>query len=529
MLCAVLASVGASAATARSAPAPAAGVVHTEGGSVRGTVAGDYRTFQGIPYAAPPTGSLRWAPPAPAAHWDGIRNATKPGNDCPQSADLLGDPGSNTEDCLYLNVTTPTNVDGQRLPVLFWIHGGGFYFGSGTPYEAQRLATQGHAVVVTINYRLGALGYLAHPALDRTQAQPSGDYGMQDQQAALRWVHRNIAAFGGDAANVTVAGESAGAVSTCAQLVSPAAAGLFARVIVQSGPCSETNQWPHSDGYWFARPRATAERQGTALAASLGCAKTKDVVGCLRRVPAAKVLAASDGGGYGPAYGGGSVLPIGPEQALATGRFNRVPVIDGTTHDEHSTFIWAIETYSHQKYTPASDRKLLTDFFGPTATTRIMAQYPLSAYSSPSVQLSRLFTDYSWSCQAIKTDSQLKRYVPTYGYEFADENPPWGKGMPKADFPTGALHVGELQYLFNDTQFPGPQTTSQKLLSTQMVEYWTHFMRTGNPNGPKTATWNQFGSARDVQSLAPEPAGINPVDLGVEHRCGFWSTIRPLK
>ena len=218
-------------------------VVHTTSGAVRGTLAGGYRTFAGIPYAAPPVGRLRWTSPQKAKTWTGTRDATQPGNACPQTAGFLGDPASDTEDCLYLNVTTPRNTGENKLPVMFWIHGGGFYSGSGSLYGAQRLATEGNVIVVTLNYRLGVFGFLAHPALDG-KTHKSGDYGLEDQQAALRWVHDNAKAFGGDAGNVTLFGESAGGISTCSHLAAPASKGLFQRAIIQSGPCTLEGQWP---------------------------------------------------------------------------------------------------------------------------------------------------------------------------------------------------------------------------------------------------------------------------------------------
>ncbi|WP_245645293.1 carboxylesterase/lipase family protein [Pseudonocardia acaciae] len=500
-------------------------VVGTDDGPVRGTVADGYRTFQGIPYAAPPVGKLRWAPPAPVTPWEQARDATRPGNTCPQSASLLDDPASDTEDCLYLNVTTPDHAENEKLPVMFWIHGGGFYFGSGHAYQALRMATRGRVVVVTLNYRLGALGYLAHPEFGKLGEDLEGNYGMQDQQAALRWVRRNIERFGGDEDNVTVFGESAGGVSTCAQVASPAAEGLFARAIVQSGPCAETKEWPHDDGYWFARPRGRAEAQGLALAKTLGCADAKTAVECLRTVPTEKVLAASDGGGYGPMYGGGGdVLPIGPAEAIRTGAFNRVPVMHGITRDEHSTFIWAIETFTRHSYNADDYRQLITEFFGPNAN-RVLAQYPLTDYSSPSLALSTLFSDYSWGCPAVTTADELSKHVPTYAYEFADRNPPWGKDMPKANFPTGAMHIGEIQYLFNNPEFPGPLSADQQKLSDAMIDYWTRFARAGDPNGGPTPNWPAYRSVGDVLSLAPSPEGIRPVDLGAEHRCGFWRSI----
>src|SRR3984885_6148143 len=239
-----------SAGAGRAAAAPSSGssgpVVNTAGGLVRGTSSSGVSTFLGLPYAAPPVGDLRWRPPAPAAGWRGIRDATQFGPSCPQAqvGNPLLPPGTISEDCLYLNVYAPAvgSDDQGGRPVLVWIHGGGLVQDGARDYDGSKLAADG-VVVVTINYRLGALGFLAHPALASRPGGSAGNYGLMDQQAALRWVQRNIARFGGDPRNVTIAGQSAGGLSVLAQLVSPGARGLFQRAIVQSGAFA-LNQQP---------------------------------------------------------------------------------------------------------------------------------------------------------------------------------------------------------------------------------------------------------------------------------------------
>ena len=493
-------------------------VVRTDDGAVRGTAADDYRTFEGIPYAAPPVGRLRWASPQHAAAWTGTRDATEPGNACPQNAGFLGDAASETEDCLYLNVTTPRHTAGKKLPVMFWVHGGGFYSGSGSLYGARRLASEGNVIVVTPNYRLGVFGFLAHPSLDHG-ASKSGDYGLEDQQAALRWVRDNAAAFGGDAGNVTLFGESAGGMSTCSHLAAPASAGLFKQAIIQSGPCTMAGQWPYADGNWTVRPRKVAERQGEATAAKLDC----DDADCLRGKSVKDLLEASEGGqGFGPAAGGGGVLPQAPAQALAGGDFAHVPVVQGTTHDEHRTFVAAIESFTEHVVTDADYRKDITDFFGKRTAHKILAEYPSSAYDSPSTALATVWTDSAWSCPALGTDRLLSAYVPTYAYEFADAKAPWVSDSPAPSFPTGAFHAAELQYLFEDAQFRTPLTAAQQGLSDQMIGYWTRFAHTGNPNGDAAPTWPRFDGSH-VQSL--RTGGTGQTSLGTEHRCGFWQSL----
>ena len=272
---AVLAA-SAGGAVASSASGSTDPIVRIDGGLVRGADAAGVNSFLGLPYAAPPTGNLRWRPPQPAAGWSGVRDATTFGPSCPQAPSPFAPPGQFSEDCLYLNVYTPAarSSFGGR-PVLVWIHGGGLEQDGARDYDGTKLAADG-VVVVTINYRLGALGFLAHPALASHGA--AGNYGLMDQQAALRWVQRNIARFGGDPGNVTIAGQSAGGLSVLAQMVSPGARGLFQRAIVQSGTFA-LNQ----------RPLAVAEAAGQTFATAVGCADQS--AACLRSAPVSALVA----------------------------------------------------------------------------------------------------------------------------------------------------------------------------------------------------------------------------------------------
>lgn len=239
----VLAAAGTIGLLVTGAAVPATGepsnvrdVAQTDRRPVRGVVGEDFRVFHGIPYAAPPVGELRWRPPQPAPRWREPLDATAPRNECAQTPHFNW-PGSDHEDCLFLNVTTPRHTH-DRLPVMVWIHGGGFTNGTGSDHDARKLAVEGDVVVVTINYRLGPLGFLALPSLsEENPGIQSGNYGIEDQQAALRWVRHNATAFGGDPGNVTIFGGSSGSGSVCAHLVSPTAAGLFHRAIMQSFAC----------------------------------------------------------------------------------------------------------------------------------------------------------------------------------------------------------------------------------------------------------------------------------------------------
>src|SRR5579875_794989 len=311
---------GQDAASGQGTAGPVAG---TADGAVRGLANGAVDEFLGIPYAAPPVGALRWRPPQPAASWSGVRDATTFAPHCPQPASPFGE-ASTSEDCLYLNVFTPSQrAAGPGYPVMVWIHGGAFVSGESNDYDPTQLVEDG-VTVVTFNYRLGALGFLAHPALADANGQ-SGDYGLMDQQAALRWVQRNIASFGGDPRSVTIFGESAGGLSVLAQVASPQARGLFDRAIVESGSYNLSQA-----------SLASAEAAGEAFAAKAGCAS--QTAACLRSLPVSTILADQDAAGYTPNINT-EVLPETLETAFAAGDFNRVPIVNGTNHDEWRLFV----------------------------------------------------------------------------------------------------------------------------------------------------------------------------------------------
>jgi para-nitrobenzyl esterase len=401
---------------------------------------------------------------------------------------------------------------------MVWIHGGGFVNGSGAFYDATRLAVRGDVVAVTVNYRLGVFGFLSHRDLPN-----SGNFGLQDQQAALRWVRRNVGAFGGDPRNVTVFGESAGAMSTCAQLTSPSAKGLFHRAIVQSGPC--TMSWPANALFMGGPagtpflPRAEANAEGLAMAKRLGCADGANAAVCLRAKPVADLL--SQEVAVAPVYGT-AFLPVNPPRAIARGLFHRVPVISGTTRDENTLFV----AMAQQPISVTQYHQLVRKAFGEQAA-KVEAKYPLAAYASPSLAWATLTTDRVWACPSLDTNRLFARRVPTYSYEFADRAAP--PIFPFPDWiPAGASHGSELMYLFTLVGFEPPFTPGQRKLSDQMIRYWARFAAAGNPNG-KGPRWPGFAAPSQtvpyVQSLAPGPGGIRPVDIAVEHHCGFWSTL----
>jgi para-nitrobenzyl esterase len=512
---------GVGGAAASPASGGASPIVHIDGGLVRGASAAGVNSFLGLPYAAPPTGKLRWRPPQPAASWSGVRDATQFGAACPQAltANPFLPPGTISEDCLNLNVYTPTPRSGSHRPVLVWIHGGGLVQDGGRNYDGTKLAADG-TVVVTINYRLGALGFLAHPALASHGA--AGNYGLMDQQAALRWVQRNIAQFGGDPRNVTIAGQSAGGLSVLAQIVSPSTRGLFQKAIVQSGTFA-LNQ----------RPLAAAEASGETFAQSVGCAD--QTAACLRSVPVSDLV--SKFGVEIPGVVDGSVLtqPIGT--ALARGQFARVPVINGITHDEELLFVAGLGITVSQgtniplagdPMNPANYQANIAQALGvPAARAAAIAnEYPLSAYPSPVAAFSLLVSDASFACPALQVDRwTATRGVPTYAYQFNDDNAPLNILPPDKQHMGLSTHGTELPYLFDQPNAPFPVTRTltpdQQALAASMRTAWASFAASGNPS-TRALSWPPIGNGTKVLSLVPLQSQVT-TDFAAAHHCSFWA------
>ncbi|WOX13175.1 carboxylesterase/lipase family protein [Streptomyces sp. N50] len=493
---------------ARPATAATDTTIRTHDGRVRGAAHDGYRTFEGIPYAAPPVGRLRWAPPHRVLPWSGVRDATEPASACPQPAGEV--PGGSTdEDCLHLNVTTPDGAaPAHPRPVIVWLHGGGFTTGAGSSYDAHRMATRGDVVVVTVDYRLGALGFLAHGRLPG-----SGTFGLADQQAALRWVRAEIGSFGGDAHDVTLAGESAGGYSVCAQLASPAAAGLFDRAIIESGPCTGSPDRPFAPS---SVPLSTARATGADLTAKLGCGSAHDVLACLRRVPVARLLTAQDTDQQ-PAHSS-PLLPDDPAVAIAAGRFHHVPVLIGGNHDEGNGWAAGIVQAGYP-VTPGTWPDVAAAFF-PAEARAVVREYPVHASDGGPV-FGAAIGDADFACPTARTGALLAAQVPVWRYEFADEHaPPLTSGTPP--FPLGAPHASELPYLFDLGGRPRDLTAAQHRLADTMVGYWTRFARTGDPNALSSPRW----SRHTVLSLAPDHV-VPTRTARVRHHCAFWDT-RPI-
>lgn len=483
--------------------------VQTAKGTIRGYKKSGVNYFLGIPYAKPPVGKLRWANPVSPDRWSGVRDATRYGNFCAQNKDLgdFGAPGTD-EDCLYLNVFTPNYSihNPRRLPVMFWMHGGG-NTGSGNQYDGSTLAKEQNVVVVTINFRLGALGYLFHPALDDGGA--TAQFWLRDQQFAMGWVRDNIENFGGDRNNVTIFGESYGGEDTLSHIISPAAKGLFQKAIMESGPSN-----------YFSRlvPLAEAEERGKAFATSIGC--PDQTAACLRKVPVKTIL---DAQSYfrGP-VNDGHVITSSPYDAIRSGRFNRVPIFDVTNHDEDRWFVAFDEVSSGHVITADEYPAQLQASFGSTAAA-VQKLYPLRAFDSPSGALAAAQTDRGYPCQVRSLDVDAARHTAVYGAEFNDPKSPGI--LPPVSFPLLASHTHEIQYIFAGWKgvYQGkvtPFTRQQSKLAKDMRAIWATFARSGRLPIPRIVNNNYL-------ILSLEPSGIRLTgDFYRDHKCGFWNSVR---
>jgi para-nitrobenzyl esterase len=492
-------------------------VVNTTNGPVRGTWTSSQRRFLGVRYAASTAGAKRWTPPVAPAHWNTPADATQFGSGCPQPPSPFGIPSTN-EDCLFLNVFTPVPAVLPRRPVMVWFHGGALYLGQSTGYDPTKLVDQG-TIVVTVNYRLGALGFMAHPELTaQSSDHASGNYGLMDQQLALKWIQQNIANFGGDPDNVTIFGQSAGGLSVLSHMVSPGSAGLFDRAIVQSGAI--TLDTP---------PLAVAEAQGTDLANRAAC----ENLACVRALPVADLLAVQlppGAIGYFPDIDG-KVLTQSYRTAFTSGNFNRVPVISGTTHDEWRLFVGLGELQAGGPLPPEAYGPAIVGTLGPQvvpALPAIMAQYPLSNYGgNASLALSAVGTDAIFGCNGLTAAQLISQYVPVWTYEFNDPNA-INYIIPPVSFPYGAYHAGEIQYVLGVTpNFPvPPMTANQQALAEDMVIYWSQFARIGNPNGIGAPLWLRSNQTDWLQSLVvPTPVRSSGNAFAIEHKCGFWAAL----
>ena len=476
----------------------AASPILMDSGAVQGTRTNDIVVYKGIPYAAPPLGDLRWREPQPVTPWKGVRAADTFAPACLQKGvSMPGEtPPTVSEDCLYLNIWAPAGKATAHWPVIVWIHGGGYSNGSASMplYWGDRLARKG-VIVVTIAYRLGPLGYLAHPELTQESAHhSSGNYGLMDQVAALEWVQRNIAAFGGDAKRVTIAGQSAGAMAVSMLMTSPRATGLFQRAIGESGGLFEPLEL--APGYLLAN----AERDGQKYVASLGVASLQE----LRRLPAADLLGGTANAITHPVIEP-YVLPISPYDAFTSGRQNDVPLLIGSNAEEAR----ALADVSNVKAsTFATD---IERTFGPLPAPIIQA-YPHATDLQARQARLDLERDlrFGWDMWAWARLQSTTGKSAVYDYSFR-QAPPFPVGSPYEGW--GASHYAELWYVFDHLdQVPWHWRHTDRKLAEEMSDYWVNFAKSGNPNAPGLPTWRAFnGETGRVQYLGdPIAAGDVP-------------------
>ncbi len=500
ILASVLAFASPLTAGARGAPLerPSA-IVRTDSGAVQGVRAGSLDVFKGVPFAAPPVGEKRWRPPAPHPSWSGVRAAKSFAPACMQAGvSMPGEPAPRTsEDCLYLNVWGPSPAGGRSprpLPVLVWIHGGGWTNGATSMplYAGDVLARQG-IVVVTIAYRLGALGFLAHAELSREGAGSSGNYGLQDQLAALRWVQRNIRGFGGDPRQVTIAGQSAGAMSVSLLIASPPARGLFRRAIAQSGGVFEPVQL--APDYLLSN----AERRGQAYAQSLGAMSVQQ----LRALPAARLLG-DDASALSHPVIEPRVLPRPPYDAYRERRHHDVPLLLGSNAEEGAGFV-APGSVKASTFEADVARR-----FG-RLPPGMLAAYPAGNDEQAARSRVDLETDlrFGWNVWAWARLQAEVGHSPVFYYRFT-HRPPFPADSPYAGW--GASHFTELWYMFGAlAREPWPWTRADHVLSETMLDYWAAFVRHGDPNHARRPPWPRFTSSRPERLRLGWPLEVESV------------------
>jgi para-nitrobenzyl esterase len=476
--------------------------VITAQGPIRGEVVDNTVVFRGVPFARPPVGNLRWQAPQPAPLRTEILDALKFGNVCPQfstGSEGIMLPGSQrtfmgNEDCLTLNIWTAQTATDQLRPVMVFIHGGGNVQGSSsrTIYDGRNLTQKGGVVLVTINYRLGALGFLAHPAFSAADPNDSsGNYGLLDQILALQWIQQNIQNFGGDPNNVTIFGESAGGLNVTSLIASPLAKGLFHKAIIESGGYSINSTLRDT----AAQPeRQSAEEFGLKFAEKLGCTgsnawdclRSKSAEQILNNFPGeASVLNRLEGGTvYGPNIDG-YVFPDTISNLVRKGQHNNVPVMLGTNKNEGTIFITTLPLNSNAQY-----RRAVKSLFPEPLSRKVLKQYPVRDYATPRAAFDAIVTDLTFVCPTRGGAQILAASQPQiFMYNFTNS---LNLGMAR-DF--GAFHGLELSFVFNNFNFP--ISAEQRQLGDRMLQYWTNFAKQGDPNAAGLPTWPRYTPQND--------------------------------
>ena len=483
---------------------PEPGRVKVEGGWIQGTVLEDMTVYKGIPFAAPPVGDLRWKAPQPVIPWEGVKETTDFANSPVQWGK---NPWGNSEDCLYLNIWTPAKSPKEKLPVMVWIYGGGFGAGTTTDplFDGTAFARDG-VIVVTTAYRVGKLGFLAHPGLSAESPDGvSGNYGLLDQIAGLQWVQQNIAAFGGDPSKVTIFGESAGGISVSMLCASPLAKGLFRGAISQSGgsfgPTRPTT-YPGEN----MKTLAQAEAEGVKIAESLGVSTVEE----LRALPAERFVERGLAVGGGWPIVDGHVIPDDQYRMYERGEYNDVAVIAGYNSDEGASFSRNKDGKVHQAE--------LEERYGPFAG-KLLEAYPLEngtvTHSARNLMRDAAFGWHTWSWCRLQARTGK---APAYLYYF-DQHPEHPADSPMYGF--GSPHGQDIAYVFQKVD-PERAIPGDKELMQAMGKYWTNFAKTGDPNGPGLPAWPAFDNgnpqamylsgAVPYAGPVPDEAALNVLD-----------------
>lgn len=463
-------------------PAPDPNVVRTDAGFVSGIQENGLRVYLGIPFAAPPTGDLRWRPPAPVQPWYGVKETKTFCAACPQPPNAS--PGLViNEDCLYLNVWTPANSANEKLPVMVFFYGGAFdkIAGEISTYNGTALAQKG-VIVVTTNYRVGALGFLAHPELDNESANNvSGNYGLMDQLATLQWVQRNIGAFGGDPSRVTIFGQSAGGESILIHLVSPQSKGLYSQAIVESGTF-----WTNGAEIDALNSKANAEKLGVEFANSLGY-YSPGAIGGMRKLSYQEIANATpwppspfqivNSLHEEPTIDGWEI-PDSPDTLFGLHREYPIPLMIGHNADDGTTLA------ADANMTVPEYVAFINDRFGAEAES-VLLQYPATSTAEVQLRLEQIMTDYDFNDAAkfvagSMSDLEPKTYLYRYSYVLPGQ-------------PYGAFHGSECFLLFGWTK----EVKADPAVAANMIDLWTRFAKTGNPNGGMNVTWPQYTRAGD--------------------------------
>ena len=504
---------------APDAPASACAMASTKLGPVLGARSGSTCAYEGIPFAAPPTGLLRWSAPAPAKPWTAPRPSA-PASACPQATSPLGAFGtaSSNEDCLYLNVWSPVPAPKSGTPVMVFVHGGSYIYGSGTfsLYDGAKLAAETGNLVVTLNYRLGPFGFLSNPALraEDKEHHSTGNYALLDQLAAFHWVHDNIAAFGGDPSNVTIFGESAGGTSMFVHLASPLTKGLFSRMMIESGwaPDEYASQSPkQSDAYGAT----FASALGCSGASLLTCLRGKSTSDVLDAVPSYNAGTTASNGVYWFPVVDGYIIPKDPVQSIIAGSFTKVPLLIGNNADEGTLFLFSAPPTDEASFQALEEAEY------PGEGAAIVAKYPASAYSgSYFLAAAQALTDSQFLCPARRVARAVTAGgAPVYRYDFTHA---LSVIVPNL----GAFHGSELVFVFgNPIPSIASLSPSEAPLSHTMMDYWGAMAKSGDPNGGARFAWPKYAMATEPEiDLDLEQSAIEQLE---KSQCDFWDSIAP--